>query len=59
MFTVLWVLDNVLLVGSARCTRQLYLSNPLFLLSKLEYSNFLLSHLKENLLALVSAARAS
>lgn len=45
-------LNNVSLVGSARLSRQLDLSIYLSLLSKLEYSNFILSHLRENLLAL-------
>lgn len=45
-------LNNVSLVGSARLSRQLDLSIYLSLFSKLEYSNFILSHLRENLLAL-------
>lgn len=45
-------LNNVSLVGSARLSRQLDLSISLSLFSKLEYSNFILSHLRENLLAL-------
>lgn len=45
-------LNNVPLVGSARLSRQLDLSISLSLFSKLEYSNFILSHLRENLFAL-------
>lgn len=45
-------LNDVPLVGSAKLFRQLYLSISLSLFFKLEYSNFILSHLREDLLAL-------
>ena len=47
-------LNDVPLVGSAKLFRQLYLGISLSLFSKLEYSNFIRSHLRENYLPFIS-----